>query len=649
MSFNLKKEETKKIYTKTKAMSKYKNKLNRNAKPFVPKENNKKIFAEDIDEDTKNKQTNLYNKENIQNNIEINRHNNDRDKEKENIKKYSFEELKLFGNIQRAKEQDLLTEEVLGHISQMLKSISEIRMDNLLNKNRHSNSTISVCDTSKSSSGPIANIMSLESWSRQDYTKEIKEAENNKKIFGDMDKKDAIKKELRDLLNKMTKDNYDSIMIKILEIIKDNIDNQDKFLDIIFLKSISEMSYVRLYAELCKDLDKELQEKIEIISKNKNKVKKQITLFTYKLIEKCKEMVKFEETKKYEEYIKENNENEKKHKMKKIILGNSQLISELINNKLIPKKSACDCIDYFFKRYNETKNSIIKPLCIELIINFIKNLGILMQNEKEEEEKNKRIQKKIKSGFEKLEKIMEDKNITGYIKYLIFNLIRKKENNYKQTKFEKSIIAKSKKELEEEIKDKIEIKKLLEKEEITQDDINELIKNDLYEYKWLKESDGNSEKFSWKITTDLYDVKLKKFDSILEGFFSGCVDFIDKKGNLQYAKDYIKEIIEYYNDKMEDSEKKSLINKIFDLYKYIQDISLDIPDIFKIYEYVIELFIQNGIIKVIDFENMFKTKLNNDEDTKKLNNMFRNVFNNIKNGIYRDEFNKLQIINLNAN
>ena len=76
---------------------------------------------------------------------------------------------------------------------------------------------------------------------------------------------------------------------------------------------------------------------------------------------------------------------------------------------------------------------------------------------------------------------------------------------------------------------------------------------------------------------------------------------------------------------------------------------MDIPDIFKIYENVIEIFIENGIVKVTDFENMFKTKLNNDEDTTKLNNMFRNVFNNIKNGIYRDEFNKLQIINLNAN
>ena len=647
MSFNFKKEETKKNYTRAKGMSKYKNKLNRNAKPFVPKEINKKIFVEDINEDIKNKRTILYNKENIQSNIEANRQNND--KEKEIIKKYTYKEIKYFENIQRAKEQDLLTEEALDHINQMVNSLSENKMDNLLNKIRHSDSTISVCDTSKSSGGPIANIISLELWSRQDYTKEIKEAENNKKIFGDMDKKDAIKKELRDLLNKMTKDNYDSIMIKILEIIKDNIDNQDKFLDIIFLKSISEMSYVRLYAELCKDLDKELPQKIDIISKNKNKAKKKMTLFIYKLIQKCKEMVKFEETKKYEEYIKENNESEKKHKIKKIILGNSQLISELINNKLIPKKSACDCIDYLFKRYNETKNSIIKPLCIELIINFINNLGILMQNEKEEEEKNKRIQKKIKEGFEKLEKIREDENITSYIKYLIFNLKDKKENNYKQSKFEKAIIAKSKKELEGETKDKIEIKKLLEKEEVTQDDINELIKNDLYEYKWLKESDGSSEKFSWKITTDLYDVRLKKFDSILEGFFAGCSDFIDKKGNLQYAKDYIKEIIEYYNDKMEDSEKKSLINKIFDLYKYIKDIHLDIPDIFKIYEYVIALFIESGIVKVIDFKNIFETKLNNDEDTKKLNKMFRNVFNNIKNDIYRDEFNKLQIINLNAN
>jgi hypothetical protein len=59
----------------------------------------------------------------------------------------------------------------------------------------------------------------------------------------------------------MTKDNYDLVMAKILEIIKDKIENQDKFIDVIFLKSISEESYVGIYAKLCKDLDKELPQK----------------------------------------------------------------------------------------------------------------------------------------------------------------------------------------------------------------------------------------------------------------------------------------------------------------------------------------------------------------------------------------------------
>jgi hypothetical protein len=282
----------------------------------------------------------------------------------------------------------------------------------------------------------------------------------------------------------------------------------------------------------------------------------------------------------------------------------------------------------------------------------VSNLGVLAQNEEEKKtKKNIRIQKKIEEAFEKIEKIKEDENIPGYIKYNIINLIKKKENNYKLSEFEKYKRAKSKKELEEENKNKTDIQNLKEKEDINQDDINELIKNDLFKYKQLVESEGSSEKFSWEVTTVLYDNKLKKFDSILEGYFMGCLEFIDKIGNanFQYAKDYIKEIVEYYQDKMTETEKKSLINNIYELYEIIKDNSLDIPDIFKIYEYVIALFIESGTVKVIDFKNIFETKLNNDEDTKKLNKMFRNVFNNIKNDIYRDEFYKLQIINLNAN
>ena len=632
MNFNYIKEEKKKKYTKTKTMSKYKTKLNKNSKPYFPKENNIKKFEIDIDEDTNIKQqTNLYEELIILNNNESNTQNND--KLEENIKKYSYEALKIIGKLQISKETNLLTEGALYHINQMEISLRSMKMDNLLNKNGDLNlSNISICNTSKSSGS--SNIMSLESWSRPDYTKETEEAENNKKIFGEKDKIDSIKKDLRELLNCMTKDSYELIKSKILEIIKDKIENQDKFIDIIFLKSILEESYVGMYVKLINDLDHELPQKIEINYNNKNKVRKKIiTSFTNKFIKKCKEIMKFEENKIYEEYFKEKDKVEKEDKIKKITLGNSLLICELIKFGLLPKKSACDCIDYLFNKYNNSENLLTKNLSIQLIINFVSNLGALIQNEEEKKTKKIiRIQKKIEEAFEKLEKIAEDRNIPNYIKYNIINLIKKKENNYKLSEFEKSKIAKSKKELEDENKTKTEIKDLKEKKDINQDDINELLKNDLFKYKQVIESEGSSEKFSWETTTVLYDYNLNKFDSILEGYFIGCLEFIDKigKDNFQYARDYIKEIIGYYHDKMTENEKISLVNKIVELYENIKDNSLDIPDIFKIYEYVIEILIENGIIKYNDLSHIFETKMNNKEDSNILDNMFRNIYNNIK-------------------
>ena len=66
------------------------------------------------------------------------------------------------------------------------------------------------------------------------------------------------------------------------------------------------------------------------------------------------------------------------------------------------------------------------------------------------------------------------------------------------------------------------------------------------------------------------------------------------------------------------------------MYEIIKDNSLDIPDIFKIYEYVIEILIENDIIKYDDLSHIFETKMNNTEDSNILNNMFRNIYNNIK-------------------
>ena len=66
----------------------------------------------------------------------------------------------------------------------------------------------SICNTSISSLSSFINA-SLETWGRKDYTKETKVAEENKIKLKEFDEKDIIKKELRELLNKLTKDNYE--------------------------------------------------------------------------------------------------------------------------------------------------------------------------------------------------------------------------------------------------------------------------------------------------------------------------------------------------------------------------------------------------------------------------------------------------------
>ena len=352
-------------------------------------------------------------------------------KSPEEKKQYTYEYLQLFENMEKSKETDLLPGEVLDHINQIKDNLRSMKMNNLLKINTLINNSGNNCNSSKSSCSSFSTKMSLEIWGRQDYTKETEEAENNKKIFEEYGKKDVIKKELRELLNIMTKDNFEEIKIKILEIIKDKTENQDKFLDIIFIKALLEKSYVTIYSQLCKELNKALPQKIKKKSSNNNnsnntkkKREKYSTIFREKLLDKCKNVLKFEENKCIEEFIKEENEHEKNIKIKKIILGDALFICELINIKLLSKKAGCDCIDYLFKKYKECKNQKLQLINIEAIIIFLDKLGSLMHKKKEPDEEkrikeNLYIKEKIKETFEKLEKIKdEEMKQVGQLKQL---------------------------------------------------------------------------------------------------------------------------------------------------------------------------------------------------------------------------------------
>ena len=621
---------------------------NKNIKQFIPKKMRKNEDSEKIDIKLSLEAKEYFpNKEKLLNQEKEKKEKEEREKiqkeKEEKIKKeyiYSYEYLIQFETWEISNQTELLPEETLNHINKIEETLKEM---NIFYPKQKSKCNYSNCNTSKSSSSSNVSF-SMEQWARKDYSKEIKVAEENKIKLKESDEKDKTKNELRELLNILTKDNYDNIKCKILEIIKENVKLQEQFLGIFFLKAVREKSYGELYAKLCKYLNRELPQK----SKKNEKAKNPSSFFREKLIEKCREILK---STNFDKYIKEDDPIEKQIKIKKFILGNVNFLTELIKIKLLSKKIMPECIDYLFEKYKNETDKHLKLIHVESIVIFTDKFGSLVHSEKNnmKSEEIKIFKKKLEEIFEKLEKVKNDKELRGHIKYLIINLIEKKKNNYEESQFEKSLRAKSKQELEEELIKKEKSKQKEENEEINQkeqeqEEIYEKIKNDLNEYKDMVEEEGNSDKYPWSITTELYDEKLKSFDDILEGYITSSADFIEKKSeNIKYARDYIRELITYYNEKMKEEEKIDLQKRIFDLFEFVIDLAFETPKIYDIYSYVLFIFIENNIMKVDNLKNIFRKEMNK-SDMLILSKIYKNIYNLNNDDLFRKELKGFEFI-----
>ena len=185
--------------------------------------------------------------------------------------------------------------------------------------------------------------------------------------------------------------------------------------------------------------------------------------------------------------------------------------------------------------------------------------------------------------------------------------MEKKKNNYKESQFEKYIKAKSKQEVEEEFNNKN--KEEENDEEKKKQEIYDNIKKDLNEYKDFLEYEGTSENYNWNIITDLYDIKLRNFDDILEGYIVSSGDFIEQESNIKYAKDYIKELVGFYSATLNEEELVQIKKRLFNLISIVIDIAFETPKIYDIYAYLIYILIENQILEKDEMENTFKNKL----------------------------------------
>jgi hypothetical protein len=490
---------------------------------------------------------------------------------------FDYDYMISFEKWEICQEDKLLTPEFLKHLEDFkIMEAEPIKQNNMNNKGKKK---YYGGDKKNKENEKKKENKDLKDFSRKDFSKEIALAEQFKKNIDKEAEKDPVKFQITELLNILTKDNYKSIADQIYNIIEKDIESQVKFLDVLFNKSVNEKSYVALYAKLCKDFDKKLPQKAPPKEDKKtDKPKKSNSMMRTKLLDKCREIFKIENNEKFDEYIKVQDKEERNIKLKNFVLGNVNFIGELINIQILSKKIVKQCLNNLLERfYDKNSDESLKMINLEAVVILLNNFGTLL---KEREKKLKEDDKKafnsvVDEYLQKLDEIIQSKDtkVDTPVKFKIINLINKSKNNWEKSKFEKSIEAKGKKDLEEDE----QIQKVKATKDLyTQDEIINEISRDLVNFKdHIFEEEGTPLDYNWEIVESIYKEHGNSVAEMIQGFLYSCLDFVQNKKNLGLVKDYFNELISYYKNSLSLEEKKEIVSKTNNLLRVARDASLD--------------------------------------------------------------------------
>lgn len=240
--------------------------------------------------------------------------------------------------------------------------------------------------------------------------------------------------------------------------IKSGQENQEKFIEVLFKKAVTEKSYVVIYARLCKDVDRELIPKEDPNLKTSISGKKppaRTSVFRTKLLEKCKNVFKNEDQDEISLYTSIKDPEERQQRQKAFLLGNVNFIAEMIINKILSKKVVNQCINNLFSRVEkyENDNNFMKHVCLEGIVILTDKFGTLVnrQDAKITNEDQEKYNQDIEGYLNRLYEIQDiEKNLPGHIRFKIINLIEKKHKNWEESIVESTRKIKGKEEVREE-------------------------------------------------------------------------------------------------------------------------------------------------------------------------------------------------------
>ena len=611
---------------------------------------------------------------------------NSNNSQNQNNKKYLYEYILSFKNNKSSLNNDLLPKRTLDHFkeltepnevinpnnsdkSEFKKYFSKEEIHNIMKRYVKPSKIQQVSQNQISIKNNIINNNELnkenENWKRSDFTKETEIAEKfikelNKKMLENNKQNNII-----GMLNILTMDNLNDVLNKILTLITRNEDNfilsdeeiiKNEYILVkaIINKAVMEIRFVNLYAKL----SKELYHKLNNVSYNKENFKTII-------IEECK--IKFNELNKNEVVFKNrviSLDDEEIILIKKSFIGNIDFICELINVEFLEEDIGFYYLEELNKIYNNNENpeqndKFKKNIALEATVNFLSKFGKKIFSGKNINNINK-LNNFINSN---LKSILDNKDLSGFLKYKIINLIEKQKNQWQDSLYEKSILAKSKNNKSRNSPKNKKIRKrrhsnkslknmnpnnTLNVKSIKKpnskgnslnsstinynshinlklntsssvsnmdDEIIKLIEKDIVKYKEFfkannitNRSDLNKNiqignEFDWSSIEEILSTSKIYLAEIIRCYVEVCIDEIMDSNQIYIVNDYIKNIICYYSTELTNKERDIIHNKMVNLFLNIRDICIDNENMKKIMGYLLLILIENKLYFIKNLNN----------------------------------------------
>jgi len=216
---------------------------------------------------------------------------------------------------------------------------------------------------------------------------------------------------------------------------------------------------------------------------------------------------------------------------------------------------------------------------LEAVVILLNNFGTLLKlkEAKMKEADKKNFNELVDEYLKKLGEIIEkEEGIVQHVKYKIINLIERSKNNWEKSKYDKSLEAKGKKDLEDEDENEKNEREKSTLKAYTQDEITDEMSKDLINFKdHILEDEGTPENYNWAIVDSIYREHGNSVAEMIQGFLYSCLDFVQNEKTLKLSKDYFTELIFYYKKTLSFQEKKDIVKRTAHLLRVARDLSLD--------------------------------------------------------------------------